>query len=156
SFGDTIRPPSVRSAVFVMSLKPASTAVDGNTSLTQSGPKFLGEHFALIVEIPLGRDVVEIERIGVGLIREGSAMADNDDEAAGTERLRDVLVVCGGRRRCGHRHAQYGRQANGGRKRDCPSGEFEHLLFPQRSETFHHHRFARGGATLVATSRYQR
>jgi hypothetical protein len=87
------------------------------------------EHLAFVVEIALGRNIVEIERIGVGLIRERSTMADNDDETAGTKRLRDLLVVCRGRRRCGHRHAKYGRQTDEGRgKRDCPSGEFEHLL----------------------------
>src|SRR5262249_28613856 len=64
-----------------------------NASLAQSDPKLLGENLALIVEIPLGRDVIEIERIGVSLISKGRAMADNDDETASPQRLRDLLVV---------------------------------------------------------------
>src|SRR6516165_4770374 len=94
SSGDTTRPPSVRSAVFSMFSEHRGLIgtvilarvdrTDRNASLTQSSPKLLGKHLALIIEVSLGRDVVEIERISVGLIREGSAVADNDHETAGT------------------------------------------------------------------------
>src|SRR5262249_46059401 len=67
---------------------------DWNASLTQSSPKLLRQHLALVIEIPLGRDVVEIERMGGGLIREGSAMPDNDNKTASTKGLRDLLVAC--------------------------------------------------------------
>jgi len=49
---------------------------DGNTGLTDGVPKCLRQRLALGVEIPLGRDVVEVERIGIGLIGKSGAVAD--------------------------------------------------------------------------------
>jgi hypothetical protein len=54
-------------------------ATNRNSGLTDGVAESLCQSFALVVEISLRRDVVEIERIGVGLIRECCAVANDDD-----------------------------------------------------------------------------
>jgi hypothetical protein len=39
-----------------------------------------GERLAVVVEIALGGVIVKIERIGIGLIGEGAAVADDDNK----------------------------------------------------------------------------
>jgi len=49
---------------------------------------------ALLIEISLGRDVGEVEWIGIRLIRERRAVADDDDQSSGPQRLHDLAVAC--------------------------------------------------------------
>lgn len=55
--------------------------------------ELLCEHLALFVQIPLGGDIVEIERVSVCLIGKRGAVAQNNDKAAGPQRLRDLLIA---------------------------------------------------------------
>jgi hypothetical protein len=57
------------------------------------------EHLALVIEIPLRGNVVEIERASAGLIGEGGAMADDDHETPGPQRLGDFSIISGSGRR---------------------------------------------------------
>ena len=80
-FGDTTRPPSVMLAIFSISVKPANTPVswrgrtssyrpaDGRADLAQGLAESFRQGFALI-EVALGRDIVWMERVGVGLVWE--------------------------------------------------------------------------------------
>jgi hypothetical protein len=55
----------------------------------------------------LGGDIVEIERIGIGLVRERCAVADDDNEPAGAQSLGEIPVRHRGRLRCtGKQHAK--------------------------------------------------
>ena len=50
-----------------------------------------------MIEIALSRDIVEVEWIGVGLIRKRGAVAHHDHESAGAQHLRSVVIVSAGR-----------------------------------------------------------
>src|SRR6516164_562220 len=82
---------------------------DWNAGLTDGVAESLCQRLSLIVEIPLGRDVVEVERIGVRLIREGRPVTDHDDKSPGAQRLDDIAVVRGGA--TGYREAERAAQA---------------------------------------------
>ena len=70
---------------------------DGKTGPAEDIPKSLRQRLALVVEIPLGRYVVKVERIGIALIREGSAMADDNHKPSSAQHLRDILIIRGRR-----------------------------------------------------------
>src|SRR5262249_21398672 len=88
---------------------------DRNPGLTDGVAESLCQDFALIIEISLGRYIVEVERIGVRLIRERRAVADDDDQSSGAQRLHDIAVVPG--RATRRREAGCGKQATECRKR---------------------------------------
>jgi hypothetical protein len=108
SFGDTIRPPSVRSVVFSISLTVLASVdlADRHLGLAKRLAKCLCQRLALFVEIALRSDVVEVKRIGIGLIRESGAVADDDDKIARAQGLRDILIVRVCRRDGHHEHAE--------------------------------------------------
>ena len=66
---------------------------DRDADLTQRIPELLCKHFALVVQIPLGGDVVEIERVSVRFIGESGAVTKKNDKATGPQRLRDLLIA---------------------------------------------------------------
>src|ERR1700722_8903835 len=74
---------------------------DGNAGLTQRVTERLRQRLALVVQITLSRDVVEVKRVGVGLVRKCCAMTNDKDETAGAKGLCEILVIRAGRRR-GH------------------------------------------------------
>src|SRR5207248_10065763 len=75
---------------------------DGYMGLTKGIAKCLCQRLAIVVEIALSRNVVEVERIGVGVIGESGAVSDHDDKIARAQSLRDLPIV-GVCRRCGNR-----------------------------------------------------
>jgi hypothetical protein len=68
---------------------------DRNPGLTDGVAESFCQGSALVIEVSLGRDVVEVERIGVRLIREGRAMTDDDNQSSVAQRLHDIAVVPG-------------------------------------------------------------
>src|SRR5262249_28047478 len=66
---------------------------DWNAGLTDGVAESLCQGLSLIVQVPLGRDVIEIERIGVRLVRESGTMTDHDDKSSGAQRLDEIGVV---------------------------------------------------------------
>src|SRR5262249_11936231 len=58
-----------------------------DANLADCVAKCFGQILALLVEVSLLGDVIEIEGVGIGLIREGRAMPDNNHISAGTQRL---------------------------------------------------------------------
>ena len=93
------------SAVFSISVKPARTAVsveqacidlaDRRADLAQGVAEGFRQCPALLVEVALGRDIVRMERIRVGLVGECGAMAHEDDEPAGAQCVRETVFVRG-------------------------------------------------------------
>ena len=75
---DVLEPGDDRSLIgsVVLAGKNAANRYSG---LTDGVAESLRQSFALVIEISLRRDVIEVERIGVGLIRECCAVADDDD-----------------------------------------------------------------------------
>ena len=55
---------------------------NGDTKLVDCIAKLFGQLLTLLVEVPLPGDVIEIERVGIGLIREGRAMSNKNDVSA--------------------------------------------------------------------------
>jgi len=55
----------------------------------------LGERLAFVIEGALCRDIIEIERVGVGLIRECRAVPHQDDMPAGPQGRLERFVVRG-------------------------------------------------------------
>jgi hypothetical protein len=49
--------------------------------------KCFGQLLALLVQVSLLGDVIEIEGVGIRLIREGCAMPDNNNVSARTQRI---------------------------------------------------------------------
>src|SRR6516164_2750698 len=66
---------------------------DGNAGETKTSPKCLRERLAVVVEIALGGDVVKIKRIGIGLIGEGGAVADDDNKPSAAQRRRKIVLL---------------------------------------------------------------
>src|SRR5207248_7185220 len=98
---------------------------DRSSDPTECLPEGHGRSLALVIEIALRGDVVEVDGVGVGLVATGGAVTDYQYQAAGTQGLRELLVV-------GHRHArrepanQCG-QAGGKRQRSKrPARSLEH------------------------------
>jgi hypothetical protein len=56
---------------------------DRNADLAQRIAELLSEHLALVVQIPLGGDIVEIEGISIRLIGKRGAVTENNDQPAG-------------------------------------------------------------------------
>jgi hypothetical protein len=132
----------VRSAVFSISLKPAICFIrsavladvdfaDRNTDLTDGVAKSLRQHIPLVVAITLRRDVVEVKRMGVGLIGEGGAMAEDDHKSSSAQYLCDLLII--GRRRACHDDAGHVERAGRDRPRDNGSSrQIEPSATPQK------------------------
>ncbi len=114
SIGVTTRPPSVMSGDDVTAPKPSSVPVSiarlnmlvctlptGIPSLRMASPIDLRQGAALVVELTLLGDVVEIEWIGVGLVAMGRAVSEDDNVPA----LAQFVQPCGAplRIRAGHR-----------------------------------------------------
>jgi len=57
----------------------------------------MATRLAFIVEVPLGRDVVKVERIDIGLIRQSGAVADHHHKPSSAQRLSNLLIVRGRR-----------------------------------------------------------
>jgi hypothetical protein len=72
---------------------------DGNPDLAERVPECHSRGLALVVEIALSRDIVEVDRLGIGLVGSGGAMAKHDYKAAGAQGLHQLLIV--GDRRAG-------------------------------------------------------
>src|SRR5580692_12082292 len=72
---------------------------DGNTGMAQRLAESLRQRLALVVQITLSSDVVEVKRIGIGLVGERRTVTNDKDETTGAQGLCDILVVRTGRRR---------------------------------------------------------
>jgi hypothetical protein len=72
----------------------------GNADLLEGCPEGLGGLLALGIQLPLLGDIVEVERIGVGLVRMGGAVPHNDDVTACAQRLGKLRVAGARLRRC--------------------------------------------------------
>src|SRR5260370_42714052 len=102
---------------------------DGNNDLTEGVPESLRQPLALVVDIPLGHDVFKVERIGIGLIGEGGAMADDDHKPSSPQCLRDILIIRG--RRAWPSDAEHGKQTKRDRERyNGSSRQSKHCAAP--------------------------
>src|SRR4051794_29396761 len=81
---------------------------DGNSGLTDRLPESLCRGLAFLVEISLGSDVVEIQRIGISLIRESGAVPDHHDKPASAQCPCNLRIVR--RRATWPREAEHGIQ----------------------------------------------
>src|ERR1700733_14194257 len=72
---------------------------DGNTGMAQRLAESLRQRLALVVQITLSSDVVEVKRIGIGLVRVRRSMTNDKNQTAGAQGLCKILVVRTGRRR---------------------------------------------------------
>src|SRR5262249_13586406 len=66
---------------------------DRDANLADCVAKRSGQLLALLVEVSLFGDVIEIEGVGIGLIREGCTMPDNNHVSARTQRLHYLFLV---------------------------------------------------------------
>src|SRR5262249_9697586 len=64
-----------------------------DANLADCVAKRFGQLLALFVEVSLFGDVIEIEGVGIRLIREGCAMPDNNNVSARTQRLDQLFLV---------------------------------------------------------------
>src|SRR5215831_16132835 len=106
SLGETTKPPSAISTVVETSPKPSSVPVStarwkrlvwtlptGILSLCSASPIDLASAPG-VVELTLVGGILGVERIGIGLVRIGGAMAQHDDMAALLQRRNPRRRLC--------------------------------------------------------------
>ena len=136
SMGVTTWPPSLTSAVGLRLAEAQQAAgldgaeilagdhlADRDAEFLHGRTNFPGLGSACVVELPLLGDVGEIERVGVGLVLMGGAMAHDDDVAATAER--------GGPVGLGQGRQAGGQQARGqGQQADPSADDLNHGASP--------------------------